>query len=160
MTWLLLAALASASPTTSGGEANVITGVEPQAPPDIATADARTEALARKLRCPVCQALSVADSTSEAATSFRARIHGLVSAGYTDDDIVTYFRSRYGDFILLDPPREGLNWLIWLGPGLMAGLGIALATRAAMQSATSAKAAPRPAPTDPYEAALTRELDP
>jgi cytochrome c-type biogenesis protein CcmH/NrfF len=62
-------------------------GVEPFGVPP-ATEEAaleRTMALAHRLRCPVCQGLSVADSTSEAALGMKARILELVRLGYTDE---------------------------------------------------------------------------
>ncbi len=151
--WWLAISLAFAEP---------IPGETPGPAPAESVIESRTSALSRLLRCPVCQGLAVSDSTSEAAVSFRARIHELVAQGYSDDQILDFFEARYGDFILLDPPAEGLNWVIWVGPGLLAGAAIALVAAAALRR-RPAEAAPSgetgPQPSDPYEQRLLAELD-
>src|SRR5574337_478685 len=72
--------------------------------------------LAAELRCPVCQNLSVADSPSEMATQMREVIHEKLKNGESPDQIRNYFVSRYGEWILLSPARQGFNWLAWLLP--------------------------------------------
>jgi cytochrome c-type biogenesis protein CcmH len=49
-----------------------------------------------------------------------------VQAGETDEQIIAYFTSRYGDGILLDPPFEGRTLALWLLPLVALGAGIAL----------------------------------
>ena len=95
-------------------------------PPDPATVEARTEALSKELRCPVCQALSVADSNSEAARAMRQRIHDFVGQGYTDDQIVDYFTDRYGEWVRLEPPATGRHLLVGLAPLFAAVVGAGL----------------------------------
>lgn len=129
--------------------------------PDVATAEARTEVLAHLLRCPVCQGLSVADSNSEAAVNMKQRVHDLVQQGYSDDQILTYFITRYGQWIVLEPPTEGLGWVIWIGPGaiLLVGLGVIWSRlRSASGAAESSAAAPATAASDPYRARILQEL--
>lgn len=95
--------------------------------------DRRVSAIAAGLRCPVCQNLSVQDSPSDVAASFRARIRELVLAGRSDREIEEFFVARYGEWILLSPPRQGIALAVWLVPalGLSAGLLAALAAIAA-----------------------------
>ena len=69
----------------------------------------RTESLSAQLRCPDCQALSVAESRTRAADSIRAEIAELVAAGRSDDEIRAHFVDRYGQWILLAPP-DPLAW--------------------------------------------------
>jgi cytochrome c-type biogenesis protein CcmH len=78
------------------------------------------------LRCPVCQGLSVADSPSPMATNIRQQVRELVAAGFDEDQVLSYFEASYGEFVRLEPPLRGVNWLVWLAPalGLVAGLGI------------------------------------
>jgi len=85
--------------------------------------DARAYAIAAKLRCPVCQNESVADSPAELAGQMRMLIREKLAAGETDEQIVDYFVSKYGQWILLEPPRRGLLWVVWLAPtaALLAG---------------------------------------
>ncbi len=94
------------------------------APPSDEEVTQRTDQLASELRCPVCQGLSVAASPSEAARAMRDRIHELVALGYGDQQIVDYFVGRYGTWVLLEPPKQGLTWLLWLGPAAAVGGGL------------------------------------
>jgi cytochrome c-type biogenesis protein CcmH len=83
----------------------------------------RTHEVAALLRCPVCQGLSVADSPSTMATNMRGQVRDLVAAGYDQEQILAYFERSYGEFVRLQPPLRGVNWLVWLAPvlGLLGG---------------------------------------
>ncbi len=72
--------------------------------------------LARQLRCPVCTAESVADSGSEVSVEMRVQIQQLLEEGRSDAQVLAYFQERYGDWILLEPPKRGLHLLVWLLP--------------------------------------------
>lgn len=78
----------------------------------------RAYELEQRLRCPTCQTVSVADSPSETATAMRTAIDGQVAAGRSDEEILGYFRQRYGAWVLLDPPARGRTLLVWALPGL------------------------------------------
>jgi len=69
--------------------------------------------IASGLRCVVCQNLSVADSPSELAKEMRNLVRELVQQGKTPEEVKAYFQSRYGDFVLLEPPKRGFNLLVW-----------------------------------------------
>ncbi|MEO6294577.1 MAG: cytochrome c-type biogenesis protein CcmH [Candidatus Limnocylindria bacterium] len=79
-------------------------GVEP-------SAAERTDALARELRCPDCQGLSVADSPTSSAQEIRRQISELVAAGAGDEEVRAHFVARYGQWILLAPSSVAY-WLI------------------------------------------------
>ncbi len=83
--------------------------------------------VAVRLRCVVCQNLSVADSPSEMATQMRALVRERLEAGQTPDEVVQYFVDRYGEWILLSPRRQGFTLLVWVVPALAALAGLALA---------------------------------
>ncbi len=87
---------------------------------------ARAGALAAELRCPVCQGLSAADSQAEAAVAMRTRVEQLMREGRSDEQIRAWFVDRYGEWVLLEPPRHGRHWIVWLGPLvlLLAGAGV------------------------------------
>lgn len=80
------------------------------------TLDDRVRGIASGLRCPVCQNLSVADSPSALAREMRSEIAGRLEAGATADEVRAFFVQRYGEWVLLEPTREGLNLLPWLVP--------------------------------------------
>ena len=46
--------------------------------------EARVQALGKQLRCPMCQGLSIADSSSSAARAQMDKVRELVAAGRTD----------------------------------------------------------------------------
>jgi cytochrome c-type biogenesis protein CcmH len=76
----------------------------------------RAQSIASGLRCPVCQNLSVADSPSRLAGEMRSEIQDQVRAGRSDEDVRGFFVARYGEWVLLEPTRSGLNLLPWLFP--------------------------------------------
>ena len=79
-------------------------GVEP------ATGE-RADALARELRCPDCQGLSVADSPTRSAQEIRRQIDEMVSGGASADEVRAHFVARYGEWILL-APSSPLYWVV------------------------------------------------
>lgn len=91
----------------------------------------RARALDLQLRCPICQGVSIADSPSDSAAQMRAIVRDRLAAGASDDEVKTYFVARFGTWVLLAPPGEGLGALLWVVPGasMLAG-AIALVWRA------------------------------
>ena len=112
MKWLLLLALAAYAPQHAG------TPITPEL-------EAKAHTIGKTIRCAVCQGLSVADSPSPMAQSMMDRVRELVTEGKSEAEIHAYFVERYGEWIVLDPDMKGLNFFIWIGPGLLVGLGLA-----------------------------------
>lgn len=85
-----------------------------------------TTRVAALLRCPVCQGLSINDSPATMAVQMKQQTRELLAAGYSDEQVLLYFEKAYGQFVRLDPPKSGINWLVWLAPAaaLVAGVGI------------------------------------
>jgi len=80
-------------------------------PGDEPSAAQRAERLATGLRCPDCQALSVAESRTRAADAIRDEIAEQVAAGRSDEEIRSHFVERYGEWILLAPDDPVAWWL-------------------------------------------------
>lgn len=102
------------------GVVAVVLALAPAPAPD------RVQDLAERLRCPVCTSVSVAESPSETAVAMRQVISDQVAAGRSDEEIVAYFRARYGDWTVIDPPASGSTLLLWILPIAAAIAGSAL----------------------------------
>ncbi len=75
--------------------------------------------LAEKLRCLVCQNESLASSHAELAEDLRREVREQMKKGMSDRQIIDYLVSRYGDFVLYDPPVKSYTLLLWAGPFLL-----------------------------------------
>lgn len=78
--------------------------------------EARARDIGRELRCLVCQNQSIFDSNAELAKDLRVVVRERMDAGDTDAEVLEYIRSRFGDYVLLEPPVTGQTWLLWLAP--------------------------------------------
>ncbi len=108
----------------------------------------RVEALAERLRCPVCQSESIAASTSQTARALREVIAEQVADGRSDAEIESYFVGIWGEWVLLDPPARGRTLLLWLLPLAGAGIGVAAIVGLRVNSRRrAAVAASAPVPT-------------
>jgi len=84
----------------------------------------RAYRLEQQVRCPVCQSVSIADSPSQTAQAMRDEVQRQIRAGRTDQQIIDYFRARYGDWVQLDPPAHGVTLAVWLLPLAAAAIGV------------------------------------
>jgi len=90
--------------------------------PSKQTLDQRVHDVASQLKCLVCQGESVADSPATLSLQMRGVIRQQLQSGKSEQEVIQYFVSRYGDRILLSPPWQGLTLLTWLVPiALMIG---------------------------------------
>jgi cytochrome c-type biogenesis protein CcmH len=87
--------------------------------------EARAQALEREIRCVQCENEPIAQSTAEIAADMRTLVRERVAAGDTDAEIRTFFRQRYGDFVLFRPPVDARTWVLWAAPFLLIGAGLA-----------------------------------
>ena len=86
----------------------------------------RVQALGSRIRCPVCQGEAISESPSETAQSMMEIVEEQVAAGASDGEIIDYFKDRYGEFVVLDPPFRGLTLVLWLLPLGAVAAGIVL----------------------------------
>jgi cytochrome c-type biogenesis protein CcmH len=90
--------------------------------PSRQTLDQRVHEVASQLKCLVCQGESVADSPAMLSLQMRGIIRQQLQSGKSEQEVIQYFVSRYGDRILLSPPMQGLTLLAWIVPiALMIG---------------------------------------
>ncbi len=78
--------------------------------------DQRVHDVASQLKCPVCQGESVADSPSTISQQMRGVIRQQLQQGQSEQQIIQYFVSRYGNSILWSPPKQGFTILAWIIP--------------------------------------------
>lgn len=95
--------------------------------------DQRVYTVAAQLQCPICQGESAADSPSALAQQMRAVIRERLARGESDQQVIAYFVSTYGEGIRESPPLSGFTLVIWLGPLVMLLVGIWLVTTVARQ---------------------------
>jgi cytochrome c-type biogenesis protein CcmH len=88
--------------------------------------EARARVLDHEIRCVKCQSEAVASSNADWARDARRIIRELITDGKSNDEVLDWFHERYGDFVLMTPPRRGTTVLLWwAGPILLLG-GIGL----------------------------------
>ena len=85
----------------------------------------RLISISEEMRCLVCQNESLAGSRSDLANDLRREIRILIKEGKSDDQIRSFMVERYGDFVLYRPPVKPVTWLLWIGPFVILGIGIA-----------------------------------
>jgi len=100
-----------------------------QPTPEDPVANKRAVQLAEQLRCLVCQNQSLADSNAALAVDLRGQIREQIAQGRSNDEIVDYMVSRYGDFVLYRPPLKASTWLLWFGPPLVLLVGFVMLMR-------------------------------
>jgi len=92
----------------------------------------RARGLSAELRCMVCQNQSIDDSNAELARDLRVLVRERILAGDSDEEVIDYVVSRYGEFVLLRPAFNIRNAALWASPVLLilgGGAFIFLATR-------------------------------
>ncbi len=132
--------------------------------------DDQVNRIAHQLYCPVCENTPLDVCPTEACRQWRDLIRQQLSQGWSEDRIKQYFVDQYGARVLAEPPRTGLNWLIYVLPPVII-LGGALLLFQALRSWTrvsipSASAHSQDkdtgsepgAPADEYVARLEEEL--
>jgi cytochrome c-type biogenesis protein CcmH len=100
--------------------------------------DARAAEIAAELRCPVCRNQSVVESNAELSREMQALVRERLVAGDSPEEVKEYFVSRYGEWILLEPQRRGINWVVWGLPFVALALGAVLAVVLVRKWAASA----------------------
>ncbi|AOF88752.1 cytochrome c-type biogenesis protein [Sinorhizobium sp. RAC02] len=78
--------------------------------------EARARTLSSQLRCMVCQNQSIDDSNAELARDLRLLVRERLKNGDSDDAVIAYVVSRYGEFVLLNPRLRGETLLLWGAP--------------------------------------------
>ncbi|HEY7468059.1 MAG TPA: cytochrome c-type biogenesis protein CcmH [Acidimicrobiia bacterium] len=84
----------------------------------------RVDAIGARIKCPVCQGESIANSPSQMARDMMDLVEDRVAAGASDQAIIDELLSSYTGALLLDPPPSGNTLLLWLVPAAAVVIGI------------------------------------
>jgi cytochrome c-type biogenesis protein CcmH len=98
--------------------------------------EARARSLSAELRCLVCQNQSIDDSDADLARDIRVLIRERIAKGESNDSVRAFLVSRYGDFILLQPPFKSRTLLLWLSAPLTLLIGGFFVLRASRRAKT------------------------
>lgn len=145
--------------------ARLATGTEP-APPSTCepTGDTAFEredvhALGLKVVCYCgCPHLQVSKCYCGTADEIREDLARQIDAGMTEEQIIAAYVAEHGTWALAVPPREGFNWIIWIGPFVLLVVGTILVV---VLGRRWARPSPAPVPVlaaDPSADRLREEL--
>ena len=70
----------------------------------------------KNLRCLICQGQSIYDSQSDFAESMKLVVKQKINSGMSEEEIYSFFKMRYGEWILYDPQFNTKNFVLWLLP--------------------------------------------
>ena len=70
----------------------------------------------KNLRCLICQGQSIYDSQSDFAESMKLVVKQKIDSGMSEEEIYSFFKMQYGEWILYDPQFNTKNFALWLLP--------------------------------------------
>jgi len=78
--------------------------------------DDEVNRVAKQMYCPVCENIPLDVCPTQACQEWRDLIRLKLSDGWSDQQIKQYFAQQYGDRVLAEPPKTGLNWIVYILP--------------------------------------------
>ena len=70
----------------------------------------------KNLRCLICQGQSIYDSQSDFAESMKIVVKQKINSGMSEEEIYSFFKMKYGEWILYEPQFNTKNFVLWLLP--------------------------------------------
>jgi len=86
----------------------------------------RFKSLTSELRCQKCQNQTIWDSHAGLAEDMKTLVRDQMKQGRSDDEIIDFMVTRYGDFIRYKPSFSASNMVLWVGPFILLLAGIAM----------------------------------
>jgi cytochrome c-type biogenesis protein CcmH len=139
---LLRAIVLGVGVLAGGMSAHAVTPGEMLADPAL---EARAREISAGLRCLVCQNQSIDDSNADLARDLRVLVRERLSQGDSNEAVLDYVVSRYGEFVLLSPRVSTRTVLLWGAPLAILALGaaaIALSARTRAANRETARLSP------------------
>jgi len=85
--------------------------------------ESRARDISQGLRCLVCRNESIDDSNAGLARDLRLLVRERIVAGDSNEQVVSFVVSRYGEYVLLKPEFNGSNVILWAAGPVMLILG-------------------------------------
>jgi cytochrome c-type biogenesis protein CcmH len=122
-------------------------------------------AVAKRLNCPTCGGRNLADCPTDTCTQWKNEIRAQLQAGKSPQQVIDFFKDRFGPTVLQEPPKEGAVLVLWVLPVLglvaLAAGGVVVLRRVTRQgnpSADKVLASIPTAPADNYVQRLEEEV--
>ena len=94
-----------------------VAAVEPDEVLDNPSLEERARQISKDLRCLVCQNESIDESDAALARDLRVLVRERLQAGDSNEEVLQFVVDRYGEFALLRPRIDGINYVLWwFGP--------------------------------------------
>lgn len=91
--------------------------------------EAEAKRIEKLLTAPCCYKGTLEDHASGVAVKMRAEIRVMLAAGKTRDQILAYYKKKYGQAVLVEPPGGGLSAFVLYGvPFGLAFIGLLVMT--------------------------------
>lgn len=98
---------------------NFALGVDPEEILKDKNLEDRARIISKQLRCMVCQNEDIDSSNADIAKDLRILVRTQLQKGKTNSEIISYIHSKYGDYVLFNPPVKIYTLLLWLSPLLI-----------------------------------------
>ena len=95
------------------------TGAQAQDGTPYVPTDDEVNAIAKNLYCPVCPNTPLDVCETQACKDWRDQIRNQLAAGWSEEQIIDYFVTQYGERVLAEPQRKGFSSLVWVLPVLI-----------------------------------------
>ncbi|MDM7457809.1 MAG: cytochrome c-type biogenesis protein CcmH [Paracoccus sp. (in: a-proteobacteria)] len=111
--------------------------VQPDEVLDDPALESRARIISQDLRCPVCQGENIDESNAPISRDLRLFVRERLVAGDSDTEVIDAVADRFGEYVLFEPRRDGINWVLWLSGPLMGLIAILVAWRFLATRATA-----------------------
>lgn len=101
--------------------------VDPDEILDDPARESRARDISKGLRCLICRNESIDESDADLARDLRLLVRERIVQGDSDKEVVAFVVERYGEYVLLNPQRKGINLVLWAAAPVLLLTGLAAA---------------------------------
>jgi len=98
--------------------------VQPNEVLDDPVLEARARELGQELRCVVCQGENIDESNAGIARDLRILVRERLKEGESNQEILDFVVSRYGEYVLMRPTWGGANIILYVAGPVLLFLGL------------------------------------